>query len=204
MKENFRKIPKWLKLAAVLILLIALGYGVWFFMNKPPVRPPAEFLTARQRGTEISQKVVELTLVTNQKIKEINSFDLNGDILKAMDLIKEAEDKNREAYDQAVKLSEEMRKMAESLEKISLFSGRQIALEAVTLEVTLITNFISYTQTLNLFLSNLYKAIATSDSNYRRQAEKYLEEINAKTWTINSLNQQFLEKMRVFDKTFSL
>lgn len=204
MKENFRKIPNWLKLAVVLTILIALGYGVWFLVNKPPVKPPTEFLTARQRGAEISQKVVELTSATNEKIKEINSSDLNGDILKAMALIEEVKNKNQEAYAQAVKLSEEMRKMAESLEKIFLFSSRQIAVKAISLEVSLITNFIDYTQILNQFLSNLYKAIATSDRSYRRLAEENLTEINAKTWAINSLNQQFLEEMRVFDKSFSL
>ena len=204
MGKNFSKIPNWFKLVIVLILLIALGCGVWFFVNKPPVKPPAEFLTARQRGAEISQKIVELTSVTNQKIKEINSLDLNGDILKAMALIEEVKNKNQEAYDQAVKLSEEMRKMAESLEKISFFLSRQIAVEAITLEVSLITNFIDYTQILNRFLNNVLQAIATSDSNYRRLAEENLGEINTKTWTINSLNQQSLEKMRVFDKSFSL
>ena len=204
MGKNFSKIPNWFKLVIVLILLIALGCGVWFFVNKPPVKPPAEFLTARQRGAEISQKIVELTSVTNQKIKEINSLDLNGDILKAMALIEEVKNKNQEAYDQAVKLSEEMRKMAESLEKISFFLSRQIAVEAITLEVSLITNFIDYTQILNRFLNNVLQAIATSDSNYRRLAEEDLGEINTKTWTINSLNQQSLEKMRVFDKSFSL
>lgn len=204
MEKNFSKIPNWFKLIVILILLVSLGYGVWFFMNKPPVKPPAEFLTARQRGTEISQKVVELTSVTNQKIKEINSFDLNGDILKAMAMIEEAKNKNQEANTQALKLLDEMSKMLESSEKISLFSGRETVVEAVRLEVSLIINFTDYTQLVNQFLSNLYKAIATSDSNYRRLAEEDLEEINTKTWTINSLNQQFLEEMRVFDKSFSL
>lgn len=202
-KDFFRKLPVWFKLTFGLIILVTIGYGIWLFM-KPPARPPVEFLTARQQGTKISQKIVELTSETNQKIKEINSFDLSGDYLKALSLIEEARNKNQEAYDEAFKLSEEMRKMIESLNKISSLENRQIAMRAISLELALISDFINYTQILNRFLSNLTKAVATSNIEYRQSAEEALSELNAKTRVINSLNQQFLEEMRAFDKSFSL
>jgi hypothetical protein len=203
-KKIFQKIPPGIKLTVVLILLIIIGYGIWFLISKPPIKPPAEFLTARQRGAEISQKIVELTSATNQKIKEINSLDLNGDYLKALSLIEEAKNKNREALDQALKLTGEMQKMTESLDKISLSKSREIAMKAIALEISLTTTFIvEYNPILDQFLSNLYKAIATSKIEYRQAAESNLSELNVKTWTINSLNQQFLEEMRVFDESFS-
>ncbi len=201
-KEIFRKIPKGIKLAVVLILLTAIALGIWFFASKS-VRLPAEFLTARQKGAEISQKIVELTSDTNQKIKEINSLDLNGDVLKAMAMIEEAKNKNREALDQALKLTGEMQDMAESLDKITNSKSRKIAIKAIALEISLTTTLIvEYNPILDQFLSNLYKAIATSKIEYRQAAENNLSDLNAKTWTINSLNQQFLEQMRAFDKSF--
>lgn len=202
MKESFRKIPKGIKLAIILILMVIIGYGIWFFVSKPSLKPPLEFLTARQQGAEISQKIVELTTDTNQKIKEINFSDLNGDYNKARILIEEAKNKNSEANSQAIKLADEMRKMAELLDKISKIQSRQLAIEAITLEMSLIANFIDYTATLDRFLYNLRLAITTANIKYRRLAEENLSEINDKTLKINSANQEFLDKIQAFDKSF--
>ena len=56
-KEIFRKIPKGIKLAVVLILLTAIALGIWFFASKS-VRLPAEFLTARQRERKLAKKLL--------------------------------------------------------------------------------------------------------------------------------------------------
>ena len=130
-------------------------------------------------------------------------MDLNGDVLKAMAMIEEAKNKNREALDQALKLTGEMRDMTESLSKITFPKGREIIMKAVALEISLTTTFIvEYNPILDQFLSNLYKAIATSKIEFRQAAENNLSDLNTKTWAINSLNQQF-EQMREFDKSFS-
>lgn len=195
--------PKGIGSTIVLVSLAIVGYGIWFFANRP-VRLPAEFLAARQKGAEISQKIVELTSETGQKIKEINSLDLNGDVLRSMAMIEEAKNKNREALDQALKLTSEMQNMTESLSKIAFPKGREIIMKAVALEISLTTTFIvEYNPILDQFLNNLYKAIATSKIEYRQAAENNLSDLNAKTWAINSLNQQFLEQMRAFDQSFS-
>mgnify|MGYP001594995609 FL=1 len=120
-----------------------------------------------------------------------------------MAMIEEAKNKNREALDQALKLTGEMQDMAESLDKITNSKSRKIAIKAIALEISLTTTLIvEYNPILDQFLSNLYKAIATSKIEYRQAAENNLSDLNAKTWTINSLNQQFLEQMRAFDKSF--
>lgn len=202
-KKVFGKIPNWIKLFAILILLIAVGYGVWFFVGKSQAKPPVEFLTARQRGAEISQKIIELTSDTHQKIEEIDSLDLNGDYVKALDLIERAKNKNQETLEQAIKLTNEVQKMLESLEKISSPKNREIAVKAINLETSLIINFIDYNHFLDQFLNNLYKAIATSKYEYRQAATDNLVELEIRRGTINNLNQQFLEEMGVFDKAFS-
>lgn len=164
--------------------------------------PPTEFLTAYRDGADISQKIVSLTAETSQKIKEINSLDLNGDINNALVLIEKTANKNQETYQEAVKLSDEMRRMAEALDKISLPESQQLAVKAISAELSLISNFIGYTQTMNQFLNNLYKAIATNKNEFRQAAENNLSELNVKTYTINNLNQQFLEVMSKFEQLF--
>jgi len=201
MKNFFQKIPVWLKIAFI-VLLMAVAWGIWFWANKSPVKPPADFLIARQKGAEISQKIVELTLATNQKISEINSLDLNGDYLKALNYIEEAKNRNKETLNQAVKLANEVQKMTEFLDKISLKS-REIAIKAITSENYLLTNFMNYNQIFGQFLGNLRGVIATSKIEYRQAAENNLSELNIKTAIINNLNQEFIGQMEEFDKSFA-
>ncbi len=202
-KKVLRKTPNWVKSIIILVLLVAIGYGIWFLVSRPLAKPPAEFLTARERGAEISQRIVELASSTNQQIKEINSLDLNGDYVKALGLIEEAKNKNQETLAQAVELANEVQKMTEVLDKIPSKS-REIAIKAITSENYLLTNFMNYYDVFNnQFLSNLYKAIATSKSEYRQAAENSLSDLNIKAGTINNLNQQFIDQMREFDESFS-
>ncbi len=207
-KKILKKIPNWIKLVIILAALVAIGYGVWFFVSCPPIKPPAEFLMARQKGAEISQKIVELASYINQKIEEINSLDSNGDNTKALGLIGEAENKNQEMLSQAVNLAKEMQIMTESLGGISLSKNRELAMKAITTETLLITNFMQYKEFLSEFLNNLRKAIAFSNTSpkidYRQVAENYRINLNIKAGTINSLNQQFIEQMQEFDKSLSL
>lgn len=202
MEKNFKKIPNGIKLAVILILMVIIGYGIWFFANQPPIKPPLEFLEARQQGAEISQKIVELTTDMNQKIKEINSFDLSGDYNKASALIDEVKNKNQETLNQAVKLSNEVQKMTESLDKISSSKSQELAMKAITTEISLLTNFMQYKGTLDQFLTNLNLVIAFSKIEYRQAAENDISELNIKSATINNLNQQFLEQIQAFDKSF--
>jgi len=203
-KKVFKKIPNWIKFTTALIILVAIGYGVWFFASRPPIKPPAEFLLAREKGAEISQKIVELASSTNKRIEEIDSLDLNGDYPKALILIEEAKNKNQEMLNQAVNLAKEMQIMTESLGKISLSKNQELAIRAITTETYLLTNFMQYKDILDQFLRNLNGAIATSRNEYRQAAENNRLDLNIKAGTINNLNQQFIEQMREFDKVFSL
>lgn len=205
MREIWQKTPFWLKTAAAVVLAGGLFFvfsGVELFQGVL-APPPEEFLTAYREGADISQKIVSLTAETSREIKEINSLDLSGDIDGALVLIEQTANKNQETYREAVKLSDKMRQMAETLNKISLPEGQRFAVKAISAELSLIGNFIGYTQTMHQFLGNLYKAIATTKKEYRQAAENNLAELNAKTYAINNLNRQFLEAMDDFNKTFS-
>lgn len=203
-KDFFKKTPNWIKSIIVLVLLITVGYGIWFLAKKISVqRPPVEFLTARERGAGISQKIVELSLAIAEEIAEINSLDLNNDYDRVSGLIEDAKNKNQEALNQAVKLANEAQKMAESLDKIPSSKSQELAMKAITTETSLLTNFMQYKIILDQFLSNLNLAFATSKLEYRQAADNNLSDLNIKTGTIKNLNQQFNDQMREFDEFFN-
>jgi len=189
------------KLIIGLIVLLALGYGIWWWSHRGPTTPPPEFLEARQQGAAISQKIVALIGETNQNIKDINTSDLNGNYNQAVALIKESQGKNQEAQNQAVELANQMQKMTEALDKISSASSRELAMKAIATEISLLTNLMQYKETLDQFLKNLNLTFATAKAQYRKAAEDNLSQLNTAAGTINNLNQQFLEQIQEFDKS---
>jgi len=104
LKRNTKKL---LWLAAFAAVLIALAYAVRPLLIKQ--KPPEEFMAARKEAATVSQKIVDLTSATNEKIKA--TYDISygsGDPDKALAFIQEALQTNSEAYDQAFKLSSQL------------------------------------------------------------------------------------------------
>lgn len=197
-----------LKLQNRRVFLIFIAFAVVFvfvfFLVKTShsEKLPADFLDAKRDAASISQKIVELTTATNEKIKAVNLLDLNGKKDETLSLIQEARVTNNEAYSQAFNLSQDLQKMAESLGKIKSVKSQGAAYEAIAVELALVSEFISYTQSLNKFLDTLSIAISTNSFLNRQTAEIYLKEVNEKVATINNLNQEFLVKIDKFDKKF--
>ena len=184
------------------IILVA-GFLFFFFARANRRESlPQDFLTAKQEAAEVSQRIVELTSTTNEKIKAVNLSDLEGDEGQALALIQEARRTNEEAYQKAFDLSRYLQKIAESLGELKSVKNQRAVYEAVAVELSLVSEFISYTQSLNNFLDTLAKAVSTNSFADRQTAGNYLNEVNQKAKTINNLNQEFLAKIEKFDQEF--
>ena len=187
---------------AVILAAIFAVRAVYFLVPKVsnPVLP-VNFLTARQNAAAISQKIVDLTVVTNQKISAANSLDLKNDSGPALALIKEARASNTEAYAETSALAVCLQQMAAYLNKISSRSKQQVAYEAVAIELSLVSEFIVYTQKLNGFLDVLSRAIADDSFVLRQAASGDLAAVNSQAQKINALNSEFLRRIQIFDST---
>ena len=88
--------------------------------------------------------------------------------------------------------------MAESLKGVQSVS-QQIGFEAVAMELSLVSEFISYTGTLNDFLNNLAKSVSNGTANGGTIGDN-LRDINNRVVLINALNRNFADKMAAFDR----
>lgn len=194
-----RRARKKIFLALVATAIIALAAYFWRNAGKSNVLPP-EFLAVRGETALVSQKIVDITRTTDEKIRAVNLFDFSGDPDKALAFIREARRSNGEAYDQAFELSRDLQRLAESLGEIKPTARQRLAYEAVAVELGLVSEFIVYTQYLNRFLDDLARAIATDSFKDRQVVADSLREVNQRVAQINQLNNEFLSKMEVFDK----
>lgn len=187
-----------------LIFLAVMFVEVWFLARPATdkdrtVLLPRAFLDARFSAALVSRRIVELTGETNATIKEINILDGKGDSRRARALVGEARTNNEEAYRSAFELSRHLQALAESLSELKSTKSQRIAYEAVAIELSLVSEFINYTEHLNDFLDKLDRALAANTPALRNEIYDALRDVNESAETINKLNNEFSEKMRKFD-----
>lgn len=195
-KFSRRRIRNLVIASGSLILAVSGGYLVWAYFASPAI--PSEFSDARQHIAAISAQLVDLTSTTNYKIKDINYLDSDGHYRAGVALLNKAKEENQKAFEQAVELSNQLKKMTESLPDIKSLDARQLSQEAVSLELALIVHFINYTKAMDDLLNLIQNRLA-APGKYQREIDVKLTDINAQVLLVNNLNQQFLEKMTELD-----
>jgi len=188
------------RLALILVpILVIVGLFIYFFSSMQTNAVPADFTAARQKAAAVSQDIVTLTGETGQKISQANLIQNGGNVNELLSLINGAKTTNATAYQKAFDLSHTLQQMAESLNTVQQ-PRQQLGYEAVALELSLVSEFISYTGTLNDFLNNLSNAVLDKNPVSRKMAEDSLKSVNQKADLINTLNKNFQDKMTAFDQ----
>ncbi|MEK7630036.1 MAG: hypothetical protein AAB432_01470 [Patescibacteria group bacterium] len=187
----------------IIISIIALGLLVYLFkiVYHPGIQLPANFINSREQAALVSQKIVELTTRTANKISSLNVPSVASNPNEALLLIRDARETNSEAYNQAFELSQNLQKLGESLSQIKDTYSQQTAYEALATELSLVSQFIIYTQNLNSFLDKLSVFINAGSSANQMAVKDALAEVNDRANAINKLNQDFLSKMADFDNS---
>ncbi len=160
---------------------------------------PADFTAARQNAAAISQDIVNLANETVKKIESANQAENKGDLNQLRNLISDARATNAVAYQKAFDLSRAIQLMAESLSGVQS-TRQQLGYEAAALELSLVGDFISYTQSLNDFLNNASRSALDENSVNQRATTESLNKVNQWVYLINDINKNFAEKMAAFDR----
>lgn len=184
--------------AAVLTLAIG-GIIVLAATNRSAL--PQSFLVARKNASDVSQHIVDLTTQIGEKVAAANTADLAGDTTRAEALVDEARAANAEAYKNAGELSSHLKDLANSLVALNSASRQRVAYEAVATELSLVSEFIVYTQNLNDFFDKLSLAIETGGRSSKNDAAAALTVVNEGAKKINALNADFQTRMKTFDSS---
>ena len=192
--------PKRIVLSIVTVIVLGVGAYVAWSAHKP-VELPQSFLDARQNVGAVSQKIVDITTSVGEKIKALNSAEASGDHATSSILLQQARDLNAEAYQQAVLLAGFLQKWAASLQDIPSQDSQRIAYEAVSFQLSLVSEYIVYTADLNAFFDAIGNAAATNSAANQKAVQDSLAAVNQKGFDINTINQSFVSKMKEFDQS---
>jgi len=185
---------------ALLLFLVGAGAKLFFFQ---PISVPQDFIDARQNSINVSQIIVRLSADSLVDLSHIGLLDKQGKTKEALDLVSKAIENNRQAREQAVKLSDYLEVMSKNLPNLSPWRAKDLATEALGYEVSLINHLISYNDELNQLLHVLEDKFSKKLENVEIQIAFLLNRINEEGDAINILNRKFNDTMIKFDKLTS-
>ncbi|MEX0689981.1 MAG: hypothetical protein WD095_00905 [Candidatus Paceibacterota bacterium] len=178
------------------ILVLVLGIISSAENSERKITLSDEFVDSYENVLRGSQEVVFLTNNINDKIKEVNDLDSSNKKSEAILSINEANELIDQAKDEAFNLSVHLAEMVGLVSTIVSPSTQTSALELVTIESTIVQEFLNYTIALEEFLNSLSVAINSNTPSDRTSINNQIENLNNKNNQINQLNQVFLSKSR--------
>ncbi|HEY4500000.1 MAG TPA: hypothetical protein VJH70_02680 [Candidatus Paceibacterota bacterium] len=160
---------------------------------------PALFQDARVESVRISKDIVNLLEESLRNLEIISQADRDYNFSAALDLVYKELERIRIAKDRAKELTDQLNVMAKAIAQITPIKAKNIALEAVSTEVSLLSHLVIYNDTLNSLLETLrYKF--SGDIRYDAEdVQKLVSGLNQQAQDINSLNDQFNQKIGEFD-----
>ena len=196
-----RGVPFYVILATIFALSVIFSSNL-FATSRIKAELPNEFVSARREAARVSKDIVQLTGSANNRIREIDLDDVREQNQDTLGTIRIAKQENGWAYSYAIDLSRYLQDMTESLIGIPSANTQRMAYEAIAVELSLVSEFIIYTQNLNEFLESLERSYEKGSTVEEQDTiEKEIGEVNENTKTINKLNKEFLAKMKLFDKS---
>ena len=174
-----------------------------YYVFVPKKFLPGEFSDARIKGATVAERIVVLSRDTLSLLAQVSTLDQQRNVSAALVAISSAIVVNRESQAEAIRLSSQLNAMAENLPRIQPARAREIATEAVTAEVTLVSRLLYYNNYLNQLFEALKAKFARPNISYLDgQVNDLINKINDEAKQINILNKKFSAQMAEFDSIF--
>lgn len=164
---------------------------------------PGEFSEARIKGSNVAERIVEISRDNLALLEEVAKYDRVSDHSEALIAISRAIIQNRDNQVEAIRLSEQLTTMAEQTPRIRPLRAKEIATEAVASEVALVSRLIYY----NNYLSQLFETLRVKFEKpwvayLDGQVSDLINKINDEAQAINELNKKFVASMAELDAIF--
>ncbi len=164
---------------------------------------PGEFTEARIKGSEVAQKIVQLSRENLALLDKVATYDQQNNHSEALIAISNALIKNRENQTEAIRLAQQLTVMAEQAPRIRPAYASEVATEAVASEVTLVSRLITYNDYLNQLFETLKVKFDKPWVTYLDgQVNDLVNKTNDEAQAINELNKKFVSSMAELDVIF--
>jgi len=190
---------KYRVLVIVFVLAVAfLGVGGMQYLFSEEQNIPMTFVEARNRSVSLTAEIVSIIGDSAAELELMAKDDEAKNVDGALERVRKSLNLNQEARKRATLLAKELEIMAQTLPVISPSYIQRVATSAISVEVSLISHFITYNDNYNRLLEVLRAHFLGEDSGsdaLTGLAKNVGQEIGA----INQLNEQFSQLVNQLD-----
>ena len=179
------------------LVLVLVVVGIYFILNKKFV--PSQFTQARQDSAQVAKDIVILTEASIQNLDVIALRDRQFRFKEALLLVEDEFSRAQDSRGKAIKLTQNLAVMARSAAGITPKRARDLAIEAISSELSLITHLIVYNDVLNSLLKTLEFKFSGDIRYDSEEVQNLVKNMNQEAREVNTLNELFNQKMREFD-----
>jgi len=198
----YSKISKPAIFIIAFLVILAVVFVVRFaFVNLDNKIIPNEFLEARNGASLIARNIVDSSDESAKKIEEISKLSNEEKYEEALNIVLQEINRNKETRNKAIELSKNLEKMVSSTAQISPESSALIAIEAITIETTIINKLITYNDDLMQLLGVLKTKLLELDTNSHQKIIDLVNKLNNEAKEVNASNEKFNEIMDKFDNS---
>ena len=191
-----------INLILILVVVSIFGFFGYYLMgNKTFV--PENFNEARAKSSAIASELVGLLDESLKSLDKISEEDKNYRFSSAMDLVNGESEKIENAKARALDLSGELNKMAQAVQGIKPAKARNLALEAVSQEVLLISHIVNYNSYFGGLLETLRLKFAGDIRYDSNDVQVLVSNMNSEAKEINTINNFFNQKLGEFDEALN-
>lgn len=184
----------------IISVLGGLGYLVW---NSDTSFVPDNFISAREKSAVIASEIVSTLDSSIKNLDKISEEDRGGRYASALELVEQENEKIEKVRTLALELSDELNGMAQAVQGIEPVNAKNIALGAVTQEVSLIGHLINYNAYFGGLLTTLKMKFVDDISYNSEDVKNFIDNMNKEKDEVNSINESFNKKLIEFDSAIN-
>lgn len=192
------KLSRRAKIIIIFVVVVIVGYSLTLF-SQSRNQAPESFLNAQNQGSAIAENIVSTSNQSTAELEKINQLDQDGDYSQALASTTALVNQSQDLRNQAVALSNQVQTMTEALSTLNSLSARQAALEAISSQLALINQLITYSNDLDKLLGvlqNHFNGIPVQSG----EVVGLVNQINTDVSAINNFNTQSTQAMTQFDE----
>lgn len=161
---------------------------------------PSDFTDARVRGAAIAENVMVLSKKTLGRLDAIAEHDRNRRTAEALLLVSQEVLESGKMREEAARLASQLERMARALPSIKPEVARQLATEAISAEVALVSRLMTHNALLAELFDILKMKLESRASNVDGRVNELINQINSEAGAINQFNKRFRDALEEFDR----
>ena len=184
------------------LIVVAASFGIGKMLFSQSKSVPVEFFQSRAESGRLAEKITSFLTNSLDRLDQVAQYDKVGRIQEAIKIIEGQVSSAKENDLNSLLLATQLETLARAAQTIRPDQARQIAVEAVSNEVALVSRMIVYNTELKDLFQLLNEKFTGQRAAKSQEVQNLILQLNDLANGINDLNYKFNNGMKQLDEGF--